>query len=115
MLIINSMLFNNKYIIVDNLVFINTTINTRLKDSEGYVDTTPTTVIRILNKTSSRDDRPPTSGPFIDKATHPSSDREVFTPTPGLRDGGRGCYYNPPSESPVIPCHITSTQTVMTG
>lgn len=69
---------NNKYITVDNLVF----INTRLKDSEGYVDTT--TVICILkNKTSSRDGGPPTSGPFIDKATHPSSDREVFTPTPG--------------------------------
>lgn len=76
--IINSMC-HNKYITVDNLVF----INTRLKDSEGCVDTTPTTVICILNKTSSRDDGPLTSGPFIDKATHPSSDREVFTPTPG--------------------------------
>lgn len=58
---------NNKYITVDNLVFF--FINTRLKDSEGYVDTTPTTVICILNNTSSRDDGPPTSGPFIDKAT----------------------------------------------
>lgn len=44
-IIINSMC-NNKYITVDNLVF----INTRLKDSEGYVDTTPTTVICILKK-----------------------------------------------------------------